>query len=247
MSWTRESLTPGFALIKLAEGRGVREEAPPATAATAPAALEGVWWPCLAGVRSPDDRLPDCWPALASSTCEGTEAPILLDCPSVLCFLRTRKLTTGLFPQGTREGACRKKFKSMSQEKLREEGHIRSYTIPFWPAGQQGAASPPPAYARQRLPLAQEIRRPAAVRKKSLAKNFSLGSQFNGSRLAFSLLGPLHRLNRLSHEPRDGPRPIVFANIEHKVTGSLSFLSRGFPEGVPNRFPLIPIRNIALT
>ncbi|KAJ8423632.1 hypothetical protein Cgig2_028491 [Carnegiea gigantea] len=59
MSWTRESLTPGSALMKLAEGRGVSEEAPLTTGVVAPTALEGVWCPCLAGIRSPDDQLPD--------------------------------------------------------------------------------------------------------------------------------------------------------------------------------------------
>jgi len=57
MSWTRESLTPESALIKLAEGREGSEEVLPVTGVTAPIALEGVWYPCLAGVWSPDDRL----------------------------------------------------------------------------------------------------------------------------------------------------------------------------------------------
>ncbi|KAJ8420627.1 hypothetical protein Cgig2_027117 [Carnegiea gigantea] len=100
MSWTRESLMPGFTLIKLAEGRGVSEQASPATRVTA-AALEGVCRPCLAGARSPDGRLPN-WratsrSALASPTCEGAEAPISPSYPSVLCFLGTGRLTTGLF------------------------------------------------------------------------------------------------------------------------------------------------------
>ncbi|KAJ8422035.1 LOW QUALITY PROTEIN: hypothetical protein Cgig2_027266 [Carnegiea gigantea] len=79
------------------------------------------------------------------------------------------------------------------------------------------------------------IRRLAAARKKSLAKNFSLGSQFNGSRLASSLLGPLHRLNCLSHEPRDGPRPIVLAYIEHKAVHRSSAV--GSPKGFRTSSP----------
>ncbi|KAJ8428572.1 hypothetical protein Cgig2_021630 [Carnegiea gigantea] len=64
------------------------------------------------------------------------------------------------------------------------------------------------------------------------------------TKLAPSLLGPLHRLNHLSHEPRDRPRLIIFAYIEHKITGSSSFLSRGLPKRLPNRLSFIPIRDV---
>ncbi|KAJ8434069.1 LOW QUALITY PROTEIN: hypothetical protein Cgig2_007584 [Carnegiea gigantea] len=197
ISWTRESLTPRFALIKLAEDRGVSEEAPLATEFSkecgAPAWQGSV--PSIAG-RS----------ALASPTYDGVEAPVSSGCPSILCFVRTGRLTAGLFPWGIREGAYKRKF---TQEKLREERRVRLYTVPSWPAGQQEDAAPPPAYAWHQSSLVQEwhpqsrkpsvapsldlhkanrkIRRPAAARKKSLAKNFSLGSQFNGFR---SLEGP---------------------------------------------------------
>ncbi|KAJ8421719.1 LOW QUALITY PROTEIN: hypothetical protein Cgig2_015073 [Carnegiea gigantea] len=50
MSWTRKSRTPGSALMKLAEGRGVIEEALLATRVTAPAVFEGVWCPYLGSV-----------------------------------------------------------------------------------------------------------------------------------------------------------------------------------------------------
>ncbi|KAJ8426832.1 hypothetical protein Cgig2_025770 [Carnegiea gigantea] len=134
----------------------------------------------------------------------------------------------------------------MSQEKLREEGRIRLYTIPFWPAGQQEVASLPPAYARQWPPLVQEwhpqSQRPSAgpsldlhkTNRKSVLKDQKAGhgeKEFlSVTRLASSLVGPLHRLNCLSHEPRDRPRPIVLMYIEHKVMGSSSFLNRTLPQ-----------------
>ncbi|KAJ8432367.1 hypothetical protein Cgig2_021901 [Carnegiea gigantea] len=104
---TRVSLTLGSALIKLAEGREVREEVSPAIGVVAPAALERVLW-----VRSPEDRLFESRtagrPVPSSRIYVGAEAPVSPGCPSVLRFLRTGKLTADLFPQGTREGACRK-------------------------------------------------------------------------------------------------------------------------------------------
>ncbi|KAJ8419878.1 LOW QUALITY PROTEIN: hypothetical protein Cgig2_007494 [Carnegiea gigantea] len=57
ISWMRKSLTIRSALMKLAEGHGMSEEAPLATRVAAPVPLEGVGGACLAGVRSPDDRL----------------------------------------------------------------------------------------------------------------------------------------------------------------------------------------------
>ncbi|KAJ8419881.1 hypothetical protein Cgig2_000618 [Carnegiea gigantea] len=55
MSWTKESLTSRSALIKLAEDRAEREEAPPATGVAVSVALEIVGCPGRAGVRSLDD------------------------------------------------------------------------------------------------------------------------------------------------------------------------------------------------
>jgi len=59
MSWTRESLAAGSSLIKLAEGREAIGEEPPAVWDVAPVVLEGARCSCMAGVRSPSDRLPD--------------------------------------------------------------------------------------------------------------------------------------------------------------------------------------------
>ncbi|KAJ8426192.1 hypothetical protein Cgig2_008909 [Carnegiea gigantea] len=129
MSWTKESITSGSALIKLAEGHAEREEAPPATGVVVPAALEIVGYPGRAGVRSSDDRLSDRRtagrPVLSSLIGEGAEAPVLSGCSSVLCFLRTGKLTAGLFPRGTRDDACRKEFCLSLKEKLREERRVK--------------------------------------------------------------------------------------------------------------------------
>ncbi|KAJ8435554.1 hypothetical protein Cgig2_015409 [Carnegiea gigantea] len=104
MSWTRESLAAGFALMKLAEGRRAIGEEPPITWDATPAVLEGARCSCMSGVRSPDDRLPD-RSAPASPTCEGAEATTLPGWSSVHCHFRTDRLMAGFFPQGTREGA----------------------------------------------------------------------------------------------------------------------------------------------
>ncbi|KAJ8434528.1 hypothetical protein Cgig2_030151 [Carnegiea gigantea] len=68
------------------------------------------------------------------------------------------------------------------------------------------------------------IRRATVTRKKLLAKNFSLGSQFNGS--------------------RDGLRPFALVYIELEVVSGPPLISCGFPEGIPHGFSLIPIRNV---
>ncbi|KAJ8437091.1 LOW QUALITY PROTEIN: hypothetical protein Cgig2_016445 [Carnegiea gigantea] len=149
----RRELDARVPLDEVGEGCRVNEQAPLATGFAAPAPLEGGSAPLMTG--SPIGEQTDGRPS--PPTYEGADAPVSQGGPLVLCFLRTGKLTVGLFPQGTREGACQKKFKSMSQEKLREERRIRSYTIPFWPAEQQGATSLPPAYARQRSPLVRDL------------------------------------------------------------------------------------------
>ena len=100
MSWTRESLMLGSALMKLLEGREECKEAPPATAVEAPATRVGVWCPCPAAVRSPEDRLADC---------AVTSLPVSSVASSVLYFFRGGgRLTVGLFPRGPREGACKR-------------------------------------------------------------------------------------------------------------------------------------------
>ncbi|KAJ8420668.1 LOW QUALITY PROTEIN: hypothetical protein Cgig2_025352 [Carnegiea gigantea] len=150
----------------------------------------------------------------------------------------------------------------MSKEKLREE---RSYTVPFWPAGQQKAASLPLTYARQRPPLVQEwhpqSRRPSAepsldlhkTNRKSILKDQKAGCgekevRLSITRLVPSLLGPFHRFNRLSHEPRDGPRPIFLAYIKHEFVipqpwvprrGSEPICPRSNQERRPNLIPSV--------
>ncbi|KAJ8427206.1 hypothetical protein Cgig2_004365 [Carnegiea gigantea] len=219
ISWTRESLTLGSALMTLAEGRGVSEEAPLTTEVTTPMPLE------------------------------GGSAP----------------LTTG-FPIGEQTAGRPSPPPSAKERMPRSRQGVPQSSASYGPASSQrassrgvqgrapekkGAASLLPAYARQRLPLVQEwkpqSRRPSAEPLLDLYKTNRKSGSEGRLRLASSLLGRLHRLNRLSHEPRDGLRPIILAYIEHKVTGSLSFLSRGLPEGVSNWFPLILIRNIAPT
>ena len=86
------------------------EEALLVTGVAAPAPWEGVGCACLAGVRSTDGRL-----ALGRLTCEGADTLVSPGGPSIFYFLRTGKLTVGLFPRGTREGACKKKLSLCSK------------------------------------------------------------------------------------------------------------------------------------
>ncbi|KAJ8449193.1 hypothetical protein Cgig2_027195 [Carnegiea gigantea] len=95
--------------------------------------------------------------------------------------------------------------------------------------GSQGLALGRP------IPLEKFLRnkRPVAVRKKSFAKNFNLGSQFKGSLsldFLFLLSGPFTDSNCSSHKLGDGPRLVVLTYIKLEVTGYLSLLSRGFPK-----------------
>ncbi|KAJ8430922.1 hypothetical protein Cgig2_033550 [Carnegiea gigantea] len=98
---------------RLAEGRGVSGEGPLAAWVAAPVAWEGVRCSCLAGVYSPDDRLPDrCRAdrsALASPTCDRASTMASPCCSSVHYLFRTGRLTAGFFSQGMRQGACKKK------------------------------------------------------------------------------------------------------------------------------------------
>ncbi|KAJ8422955.1 LOW QUALITY PROTEIN: hypothetical protein Cgig2_031577 [Carnegiea gigantea] len=86
--------------------------------------------------------------------------------------------------------------------------------------------------------------KPAGARKKLLAKNFSLGSQFNGSRLAPSLLGSLHGLNCLSHEPKNGQRFIILAYIKLEVAGGPPLVGGGLPRRVLHGLSFIPVRDV---
>ncbi|KAJ8450719.1 hypothetical protein Cgig2_021191 [Carnegiea gigantea] len=71
MSWTKESLTSGSALIKLTEGRADKEEAAPATVAGVPAVLKIVGCPGRAGVRARGPRPPSYQVAPRSSASCG--------------------------------------------------------------------------------------------------------------------------------------------------------------------------------
>ncbi|KAJ8419822.1 LOW QUALITY PROTEIN: hypothetical protein Cgig2_013316 [Carnegiea gigantea] len=73
------------------------------------------------------------------------------------------------------------------------------------------------------------------ARKKSLVKNFNLGSQFNG-----------FRLNCLSHEFRDGPRLIILTYIKLEVAGGPLLVGRSFLEGIPHGLSLIPEAEVIL-
>ncbi|KAJ8435911.1 LOW QUALITY PROTEIN: hypothetical protein Cgig2_013258 [Carnegiea gigantea] len=106
MSWTRESLTPGSALMKLAEGRGVSEEAPLTIGVTAPAALEGGSVPRT--IDSPIGERPAGRP-LRPPPARGRRPDLARLSLSPL-LLADRQTHSGPLPVGTREGACKKEF-----------------------------------------------------------------------------------------------------------------------------------------
>ncbi|KAJ8423667.1 LOW QUALITY PROTEIN: hypothetical protein Cgig2_009288 [Carnegiea gigantea] len=233
ISWTRESLTLASALMKLAEGRGVSQEAPLATGVTAPVPWEGVGRACLAGVRFPDLRFPDCRRTIGprSPYLRRSGRPSLTRGSLNPLLLADQQAHGGPPPARYKGGRLNKELPLFLPLKLGSGCHLFGSGIPsLKDRSQISTKHRTSQYWNDYIPLVKFLRisRPAVARKKLLIKNFSLGSQFNGSR-------PLHRLNCLSYEPRDGPRLIVLAYIEHKVVGRASFLSRGFPEGAPNR------------
>ncbi|KAJ8422959.1 hypothetical protein Cgig2_031581 [Carnegiea gigantea] len=65
--------------------------------------------------------------------------------------------------------------------------------------------------------------------------------------LAPPLLGSLHRLNCLSHEPKNGPRFIILAYIELEVAGGPPIVGGGLPERVPHGLSFIPVRDVPPT
>ncbi|KAJ8437849.1 hypothetical protein Cgig2_000403 [Carnegiea gigantea] len=225
MSWTKESLTSGSALIKLAEGHAEREEALPVTGVAVPAALEIVGCPGRAGVWSPDDRLFGRRTAgrlvLSSLIGEGAEA-------LVLSVLADRQTHDGPLPAGYKGWRLKEGVLSQSQRKTKggkaSKGHVPylfsllgNKKLPLFLSLMLGSGrhlfrSGIPGlehyqlglrlicmkqtgsqvstkhkidqYRNGYVPLETflRIRRPAAARKKSFIKNFSLGSQFNSSR-----------------------------------------------------------------
>ncbi|KAJ8420013.1 LOW QUALITY PROTEIN: hypothetical protein Cgig2_016913 [Carnegiea gigantea] len=229
--------------MKLVEGRRVSEEAPLTTGVTAPAALEGGSVPLMTG--SPIGERPTSQPSPPPPT--RGQRPRPAESQRASSHRGTgegtyKKEFSFYVPRETNEGKANKKLPLFLPLTLDSSRHLFRSGIPSL---QDRQPSPRLICIKQQevrsAPNAKQasigmtkypwIRRPVTAKKKSLAKNFSLGSQFNGSRLAPSLLGPLHRRNRLSHEPKDRPRPIVLTYIEHEITGNSSFLSCGFPEG----------------
>ncbi|KAJ8433088.1 LOW QUALITY PROTEIN: hypothetical protein Cgig2_014136 [Carnegiea gigantea] len=274
ISWTRVSFMLASALMKLAEGCEVNDKVPPAPRVAAPAPWEGVGRACGVGIRSPEDRHPDWgtdgWSTLAPSTIEGADTSVSPGGPLVLCFLQIGKLTAGLFPRGAREGACGRKL-SQSQEKLRNLLGNEELTL-FLPLALGSSChllwgSIPSFEDRQPIPrliYTKQTRSQHQTKERSVLERLStLSNVFEDKktgrskkkvirkklqpRLALSLHKPLHRLDSLSHKPRDRPRPVVLADIKHEISGRASLFSHRLPEGVLNQFSLIPIRDIAPT
>ncbi|KAJ8434638.1 LOW QUALITY PROTEIN: hypothetical protein Cgig2_032916 [Carnegiea gigantea] len=211
LTWTKESLTLGSALIKLVEGRAMREEVLPATGllplwkeSGAPA--EQGFVPRTTGFSA--GERPACWsslPSLArglrprscqvvprSSTSCGLKnsqrassrrvqerAPAGKSLVSVLRKTKGGKANKGyiLYVFGL---LGNKKLPLFLLLTLGSSRHLFRSGIPGLEHHQPG----PRLYRDDQVPLEKflRIKRPAAARKKSLAKNFSLRSQFNSSR-----------------------------------------------------------------
>ncbi|KAJ8433464.1 hypothetical protein Cgig2_014505 [Carnegiea gigantea] len=168
ISWTRENLTLGCALMKLAEGRGVSEKASLTTGVTAPTPLEGGSAPLTTG--SP-----------IGEQMAGRPSP---PPPVMERMPRSHQGRSPLFGSGI-----------PSLENHQSSLHL----ICIKQTGIWGRLST----------LGEVLKNQKADRGEK--------EVLSAARLASSLLGPLHRLNCLSYELRDGPRPIVLAYIEHKV------------------------------
>ncbi|KAJ8429578.1 LOW QUALITY PROTEIN: hypothetical protein Cgig2_023784 [Carnegiea gigantea] len=277
MSWTKESLTSRSALIKLAEGRAVRDEALPATGVAVPAALEIVGCPGRAGFRSSDDRLSGRRTAGRPAGplfphWRGGGSPNLVRLLLGPLLLGDRQTHSGPLPVGGVQGRAPTRRRETKGGKA-SEGHIPylfgllgNKKLPLFLSLMLGSGrhlfrSGIPGLEHYQLSprlicmkqtgsqvstkhkidqtLSDILKDKKASRgeKEVVRKNFSPGSQFNGSRLASSLLGPFHRLNCLSHEPRDRPRPAVLAyNIKSQVVRCSSAV--GSPKGLRTGFPL---------
>ncbi|KAJ8445934.1 LOW QUALITY PROTEIN: hypothetical protein Cgig2_009863 [Carnegiea gigantea] len=225
ISWMRESLTLGSALMELMEGRGVSEEAPLTTGVTALAPLEGVWCAYLGSA-----------PLMTGSPIgEQTDGRPSPPPPANERMPRSHRGVPRSFaaygPVSSQRASSRwVQGRALARNSLslcpKRTNGGRAHRVP---AEKERAASLPPAYARQRPPLVREwhpqSRRLSAepsldlhktnrksvlgrlstlgevlkdqkagrVRRKLLVKNFSLESQFNGSRsldLLLHFLGP---------------------------------------------------------
>ncbi|KAJ8437861.1 LOW QUALITY PROTEIN: hypothetical protein Cgig2_002995 [Carnegiea gigantea] len=186
MSWTRKSLTPGSALMKLAEGHGVSKEALLTTGEFGAPAWQGSV-PLMTG--SPIGERPAGWPSPPPPVRGGGPSLARLSLSPLL--LTDRQTRSGPLPAGYRGGRL-----CLSSSLLCS---VAAATCLGVASPVSNTVSRPSLDLhktnRKSVPLAKflRIRRPAAARKKLLAKNFSLGSQFNGSRsldLFFLFSGP---------------------------------------------------------
>ncbi|KAJ8437506.1 hypothetical protein Cgig2_007483 [Carnegiea gigantea] len=150
------------ALIKLAEGRGTSEgEAPvPRVTALAPRGFAPLLISSLTDERW-DDQL------VLHPLAKGRTPRSLL-------------LKVGLFLRGTREGACKSRLKAASLPPASAQQGPPP-VLAWHPRFQKQSVGSSPDLHRTNKKSGQHLAK-TAVRKKSFAKNFSLGSQFNGSR-----------------------------------------------------------------
>ncbi|KAJ8432898.1 LOW QUALITY PROTEIN: hypothetical protein Cgig2_014485 [Carnegiea gigantea] len=220
------------------------------------------------GLRSPIDRLPECRgadrSAPASPAWVGADAAVSSGWPSVHWHLWTSKLKVCFFSCGTRGDACGRDNLvrllqtrggasplpdgALRQLPLALEWHPRPSISPSLAlhkikgkSGQNQTKKSTNIGTTNTLRKVLKDQKIHCGKEEVVSKKLQLREpiqRFPVIRLALLPLGALHILYCLSHKLRDGPGLIVLSYVELEVTGLFSFLSHGFPEGVPKRFTL---------
>ncbi|KAJ8424905.1 LOW QUALITY PROTEIN: hypothetical protein Cgig2_007630 [Carnegiea gigantea] len=239
MSWTRESLTPGSTLMKLAEGRRASGEAPLTARVATPPVFEGVRCSCLAG-----------YVPLMTRSLIG-ERPI--------ARLSPPRLTMGqkpwphlAVPRSDESGRIAYLLGPLSNKVL-------PLLIPpaFGIDRHLFGSGVPSLEDRQPRPCLiciKQTRSQITLRRLStlriILKNQKVGrgkEELPVTRIAPPLLGSLHGFNCLSHEPKNGSRFIILGYIELEVAGGPPLVGGGLPKRVPHGLSFIPVRDVPPT
>ncbi|KAJ8434798.1 LOW QUALITY PROTEIN: hypothetical protein Cgig2_033748 [Carnegiea gigantea] len=80
-----------------------------------------------------------------------------------------------------------------------------------------------------------------------VSEKFQLGEPIQRFPTCSSSSQALQRFYCLSHKLGDGSGHIVLPYVELEVADCFLLFNRGFPEGVPNGFTLVPVRDISST
>ncbi|KAJ8420330.1 hypothetical protein Cgig2_021278 [Carnegiea gigantea] len=207
MSWTRESLTARSTLMKLAEGCGGSGKAPLAAGVTVPVGRDALAWPRYIPLMT------------GSPTGEGLTA--WLSPPPLAMGQKPRPHLAVAWSSASSElvGPQQVSFRGVQRR-----APVRKKLSLCIPRGTEGGVM------SRVLPLL-------------LPPVFGVDRHLFGSSvpsledLAHPLLGPLHRLNCLNHELRDGPRLIILTYIELEVAAMLRSSVVGSPKGFHTGFP----------